>query len=59
MKKDKIDEKSCRNFFIYDIGYVTIKQHVKNYSVNPSYLIFRNERMLWGNSKKFACNKNK
>ena len=46
MKKDKIDEKSCRNIFIYDIGYATIKQHVKNYSVNPSYLIFRNERML-------------
>ena len=37
----KIDEKSYRNILIYYIGYVTIKEHVKIYSVNPLYLIFR------------------
>ena len=38
----KIDEKSCKNIFIYYIGYVTIKdsKYVKINSVNPLYLIF-------------------
>ena len=38
----KIDGKSYRNILIYSIGYVTIKEYVKIYSVNPLYLIFRN-----------------
>ena len=37
----KTDEKSYKNILIYYIGYVTIKEHVKIYSVNPLYLIFR------------------
>ena len=38
----KIDEKSCKNIFIYHIGYVTIKdlKYVKINSVSPLYLIF-------------------
>ena len=37
----KIDEKSCKNIFIYYIGYVTIKdsKYVKINSVNPLYII--------------------
>ena len=38
----KIDEKSYKNILIYYIGYVTIKEFVKIYSVNRLYLIFRN-----------------
>ena len=38
----KIDEKSYKDFLIYYIGYVTIKEYVKIYSVNTLYLIFRN-----------------
>ena len=38
----KIDEKSYKNILIYYIGYVTIKEFVKIYSVNLLYLIFRN-----------------
>ena len=34
----KIDEKSHKNILIYYIGYVTIKECVKIYSVNPLYL---------------------
>ena len=37
----KIDEKSYKNIRIYYIGYVTIKEYVKIYSVNPLHLIFR------------------
>ena len=37
----KIDEKSDKNILIYYIGYVTIKEYIKIYSVNPLYLIFR------------------
>ena len=37
----KIDEKSYKNILIYYNGYVTIKEYVKIYSVNPLYLIFR------------------
>ena len=37
----KIDEKSYKNILIYNIRYVTIKEYVKTYSVNPLYLIFR------------------
>ena len=37
----KIDEKSCKNILIYHIGYVTIKEYVKFYKVNPLYLISR------------------
>ena len=36
----KIDEKSYKNILVYYIGYVTIKEHVKVYSVNPLFLIF-------------------
>ena len=36
----KIDEESYENIFIHYIGYVTIKEYVKIYSVNPLYLIF-------------------
>ena len=38
----KIDEKSYKNILIYYIGYVTIKEYIKIYNVNPLYLIFRN-----------------
>ena len=37
----KKDEKSYKDIWIYYIGYVTIKEYVKIYSVNPLYLIFR------------------
>ena len=37
----KISEKSCKNILIYYIGYVTVKEYVKIYSVNLLYLIFR------------------
>ena len=37
----KIDEKSYKNIFLYYIGYVTIKEYLELYSVNPLYLIFR------------------
>ena len=37
----KIDEKSYENILIYYIGYVTIKEYVKTYSVNPLCLIFQ------------------
>ena len=37
----KMDEKSYKNILIYYIGYVTIKEYVKIFSVNPFYLIFR------------------
>ena len=38
----KIDEKSHKNILIYNIVYVTIKEYIKRYSVNPLYLTFRN-----------------
>ena len=38
----KINKKSYKNILIYCIGYVTIKEYVKTYSLNPLYLIFRN-----------------
>ena len=38
----KIDEKSCKNILIYNIGYLKIKEYVKIYSVNCLYPIFRN-----------------
>ena len=38
----RIDEKSYKNILIYYIGYVTIKEFVKIYSVKRLYLIFRN-----------------
>ena len=38
----KIDEKSYKNILIYNIGYATIKEYVKIYSVNCLYLIFKN-----------------
>ena len=37
----KLDEKSYKNIYIYYIGYVTIKEYLKIYSVNLLYLIFR------------------
>ena len=36
----KIDEKSYKNILIHYIGYVTIKEYINIYSVNPLYLIF-------------------
>ena len=38
----KIDEKSYKNFLIYYIGYVTIKdsKYIEINSVNPLYLTF-------------------
>ena len=38
----KIDEKSHKNILVYYIGYVTIKEDLNVYSVNPLYLIFTN-----------------
>ena len=37
----KTDEKSYKNILIYYIGYVTIKEYIKIYSVNPLYFTFR------------------
>ena len=37
----KIDEKSYKNILVHYIGYVTIKEYVKIYGVNPLHLIFR------------------
>ena len=37
----KLDEKPYENIFIYCIGYVTIKNYVKIYGVNPFYFIFK------------------
>ena len=37
----KIDEKAYKNILIYYIGYITIKEYVKMYSVNTFYLTFR------------------
>ena len=36
--------KSCKDIFIYYIGYVTMKdsKYVENYSINSLYLIFKN-----------------
>ena len=36
--------KSCKDIFIYYIGYVTMKDsiYVENYSINSLYLIFKN-----------------
>ena len=35
----KIDKKLYKNFDIYYIGYITMKDHVNIHSVNPLYLI--------------------
>ena len=41
----KVDKKSYKNVLIYYIGYVTMKEYVKIYSVNPLYLIkYKNEK---------------
>ena len=37
----KIDQKSYKNILIYHIGYFTIKEYAKIYSVNPIYNIMR------------------
>ena len=37
----KIDENSYKNILIYYIGFLTIKEYVKRYSVNHLYFIFR------------------
>ena len=52
----KIDEKSYKSIRIYYIGYVTIKEYVKIYSVNPLHLIFR---YVNGYFKKEEINGNK
>ena len=36
----KIDEKSYKNILIHYIKYVTIKEYVKMYGINPLHLIF-------------------
>ena len=36
-----IDKKSYKNMLIYNIRYMTIKEYVKTYRVNPLYLILR------------------
>ena len=36
----KIKKKSYKKIFIYYVGYVTIKNDLKIYNVNPLYLIF-------------------
>ena len=45
----KIDEKSYKDNLIYYIGYVTIKEYIRIYSVNPFYLIFRYFEEINGN----------
>ena len=35
----KIDENSNKNILIYYIGYVTIKEYIKIYTVNPYFQI--------------------
>ena len=40
MKNIKIDAKSYKNMLIYYIGYVTRKNDLKIYCVNPLYIIF-------------------
>ena len=63
----KIDEKSYKNIVIYYIGHLTIKdsKYVRNYSVNPFYLIFRNVNGYFEEIKKskyltlFPTNKSK
>ena len=35
----KIDENSYKNILIYYIGYVTIKEYMKIYTVNPYFQI--------------------
>ena len=42
LNNNKIDENSYKNILIYYIGYVTIKEYAKIYSVNPLHLTFRN-----------------
>ena len=37
----KIDERSYKDILTYYIGYVTIKEYIKIYSVNSLYLVFR------------------
>ena len=50
-----MDKKSYKNILIYYIGYVTIKEYIKLFSVNPLYLIFRyvNEYFEVINGNKF------
>ena len=43
----KIDENSYKNILIYYIGYVTIKEYIKIYTVNPYFQI--REWILWRN----------
>ena len=35
----KIDENSYKNILIYYIGYVTIKEYIKIYTINPYFQI--------------------
>ena len=50
-----IDEKSYKKILIYNIGYVTIKEYVKIYSVNCLYLIFRNVNGYFEEVNKSKC----
>ena len=52
-----IDKKSYKNILIYYMGYVTIKEYIKLFSVNPLYLIFRyvNEYFEEINGNKFLA----
>ena len=36
----KTDKKAYNDIFVYCIGYVSIREYVKIYSVTPLYLIF-------------------
>ena len=51
----KIDENSYKNVLIYYIGYATIKEYVKNFSVNHLYLIFRNVNGYFEEINKSKC----
>ena len=48
----EIGEKSYKDVLIYYTEYVTIKEYLKIYSVNPLYLVFRNVNGYFEESNK-------
>ena len=48
----EIGEKSYKDVLIYYSEYVTIKEYLKIYSVNPLYLVFRNVNGYFEESNK-------
>ena len=48
----EIGEKSYKDILIYYTEYVTIKEYLKIYSVNPLYLVFRNVNGYFEESNK-------